>query len=199
MSGNKYIANEFDVSELYGQLFGYVAPPFPAGGNLDAFIPKNPLDTLQTVFDSQTEKTILGVEMIMPLTLSIPGLDFKLQVEPMISISGGNRIKRRYPSTSKVGGSIKERWSSDDYKIKIKGVLIDFENTIYPVSEVKKMRKILEYKGNIKVLNPLLTIFGIEQMSIKSFNVPSTVGLSLQEYSISAYSDKLFNSLLIKV
>ncbi len=199
MGDNNYISNDFDVSELYSQLYGYVSPPFPAGGNLDAFVPNNPLDTLQSVFDSQTEKTVLGVEMIMPLTLSIPDLDFKLQVEPMISISGGNKIKRRYPSSAKSGGSIKEHWSSDDYSIRIKGVLIDFEDNNYPASEVRKLRKILEYKGNIKVLNPLLTIFGIEQIAISTFSTPFTKGLGMQEYKINAYSDQLFNSLLIEI
>ena len=199
MAKSNYIGNDFDIAEIYSQLYGYVSPPFPAGGNLEGLIPNNPLDTLQTVFDSQTEKTVLGVEMVMPLTLSIPDLDFKLQVEPIISISGANKIKRRYPSASNNGGSIKERWSSDDYTVRIKGVLIDFENNIYPASEVKKLRRILEYKGNVKVLNPLLTIFGIEQISINAFAIPNTTGLSIQQYSINAYSDQLFNALLTEV
>ena len=42
----------------------------------------------------------------------------------MISLQGQNIIVRRHVNKGAVKGTIKERWSQDDYTISIEGILI---------------------------------------------------------------------------
>jgi hypothetical protein len=196
MATGDYIGKEFDIEAIYKDLHGYVSPPFPAFGNLNKQLsPTNPLGTV-SAFAEEFKSNVLGIEMILPLTLSIPNLEWKLEVEPIISIRGSNKIVRRYPNRSEGRGSIKEKWSSDDYQVNIKGFCLEPIESIYPESQVKKLRQILEYKGNVQVENPLLRIFGIQNISINTFDIPHTPGLTIQQFTINAFSDLLFNSLL---
>ncbi len=195
----KYIGEAFDLNDLYFRLYGYVAPPFPALGDLKSqLLPSNPLGTINALVE-QYKKTTIGTEMLMPLQLGIPQQEpWEVPTKPIVSIKGGNRIVRRYPNRSKKGGSVKERWSSDDYTITIKGALINFKEDSYPESQVKRLREVCEYKGDIKVENTLFRIFGIERIAINSFDIPFTQGLPVQSYTINAHSDQLFDALLIE-
>lgn len=189
----KYIAEEFDLRELYFTLYGYVAPPFPTLGDLKSQLLPTTLNTLL----SQYRKTSLGTDLLMPLRLEIPQQGaWEIPTEPMISIKGGHKIIRRYPNRSKNGGSIKERWSSDDFTITIKGALIDLKEEKYPENQIKQLRQFCEYKSSIKVENLLCRIFGIERIVIKDYSIPFTQGINIQSYTISAYSDQLFDTLL---
>ena len=194
-----YVGDEFDLQEIYIKLFGYVAPPFAAGelSVQDQLLPGSPLGAI-TSFEEQFQKTHLGMEMLMPLKIGIPDRPlWEVPTEPMVSVRGGHKIIRRFPNRGKKGGSIKERWSSDDFKITIKGFLIDFQKEVYPESQVKQLREVCEYQGSLKVENKLMNIFGIERMVIEGYDIPFTQGLPVQGYTINAYSDQLFNELLI--
>ncbi len=193
----KYIGKEFDLNDLYYRLYGYVAPLFSAVGNLkNQILPSTPLGTINALVE-QYKKTLIGTEMLMPLKLGVPQKQtWEVPTEPMVSIKGGHRISRRYPNRSTQGGSIKERWSSDDYGITIKGALINFKEEKYPEDQVKRLREVCEYKGSIKVENTLFRIFGIERIVINDYDIPFTKGLPVQGYTINAYSDQLFDALL---
>lgn len=194
-----YVGEKFTVQTLYNTLFGYVAPPFPAFlESGDQLLPSNPLTAIQANFD-QFKKSVLNVEMIFPLKLSIPDFEYELPFEPMISMSGGNNIVKRYPLRNNSDGSVKERWSQKDYSITIKGFLLDLNDNNYPEDQVSALRRFLEYAGSIKAECTLLRLFGIEYITINDHDVPFTPGKNIQEYSIIADSDKLFNSLLIQV
>lgn len=193
----KYIGETFDLNELYYRLYGYVAPAFPGIGDLeDQLLPTGSLAAFNTLVEPY-KKTLIGTQMLMPLTLALPQKPaWEVPTEPMVSISGGHRIIRRYPNRSAGGGSIKERWSSDDYRITIKGALINFEQDRYPEAQVKRLREVCEHKGSIKVENTLFRIFGIERIVISSYDIPFTQGLPIQAYTLNAYSDQLFDRLL---
>ena len=185
---------EFDINDLLYKSFGYVAPPFPTLGNVE-----NQISIIPDVAEI-FQKKFNGREMIMPLTLVADGTTFEFPTEPMMTISGANKIIRRYPNRGESGGSIKERWSSDDYTVTIRGVLIDTENNKYPKNDILKIRKICEYKSHIAVRdNPLLQIFGVGNIAIGSYQFPFTPGVHAQAYEIKAYSDVLFDSLLEEI
>jgi len=143
----------------------------------------------------------------MPLKLGVPvhflsdeQILWKLPTEPMISIVGGHRIAKRYPNHSKKGGSIKERWSSDDYQITIRGVLVNFlEPDKYPENDVKFLRDACEHKGSLKVVNKMFEIFGIERIVIDDYEIPFTEGVNMQAFTIKASSDELFDALLTEL
>ena len=112
----------------------------------------------------------------------------------MISLNGQNILTRRHVSKGSIKGSIKERWTQDDYCVRIEGILFG-EDGKYPEADVAKLRKFCE-AGHVKALNPLLEIFGISQLAIESWDIPFTSGTTNQNYTIQAYSDDIYKLLL---
>lgn len=143
--------------------------------------------------------TAKGFPMVLPLRLQLeePGAEpWLFPVEPMVSVSGTNIITRRHVSKGQIRGSIKERWTQDDYTVHIEGILMSEDGT-YPKDDVAMLRKFCE-KGQVKVLNSLLEVFGISRLSISSWSIPFTSGASNQNYTIDAYSDDVAKLLLTK-
>ena len=120
---------------------------------------------------------------------------FTLPFDPIISVSGQNKITRRYVAKSKTKGSIKELWSQDDYNISISGVLCGDENT--GINEyINKLQKYCEAKESIHITNDILNNgFRINRIAIESYDFPFTKGLEYQSFSIKAYSDDACNLL----
>ena len=50
----------------------------------------------------------------------------------------------------------------------------------------------------MKVLCPLLEIFGITQIAIESWDIPFTSGTTNQNYEITAYSDDIYKLLIAR-
>ena len=121
----------------------------------------------------------------------------------MISISGGATIVRRNVAKSTktdsfsqvpIKGSIKEKWSQDDYSVNIEGILIG-ENKKYPTEDVKTLLEHCE-ASHVKAFSPLLEIYGITQLVIESWEIPHTSGATNQNYSLKCYSDDTYKLLL---
>ncbi len=126
-----------------------------------------------------------------------------LPYEPMVTISGKNNIIRRNvaKSNNKLIGSIKERWSQDDYQITITGVLMGSIITgdmsqCFPRSDFERLRDFLCSQSRIKVNCEPLQLLGINHIVIEDFNFPFTKGENVQAYEIKAYSDFDYNLLL---
>lgn len=139
----------------------------------------------------------LGVPMQMPVRLKLEEPDVEewlLPIEPMLSVTGQNIITRRRVNKGRVKGSIKERWTEDDYSITIEGILMGSDGN-YPTADVAKMRKFCE-AGRVFILNPLLEIFGISHMVIEKWDIPFTSGNENQNYTLSGYSDDIYKLLL---
>lgn len=121
---------------------------------------------------------------------------YLLPWEPMINISGGNIIVKR--NIAKAGknliGSIKERWSTDDYEITITGAfygdkLLGKSSQTYPRFEMEKLRDYLLTGEAIEVLCEPLQILNINKIVIESVSFPFTKGENVQAYEIKALSD----------
>ena len=137
----------------------------------------------------------LGVPMVMPLTLEGDGLEeWLLPMEPMISVNGQHVMVRRQVNKGTVRGSIKERWTQDDYTIHIEGILMSRDGT-YPSDDVEKLRRYCE-AGSLKALCPLLRVFGISHIAVSTWDMPFTSGAANQNYTIEAYSDDMHKLLL---
>lgn len=139
----------------------------------------------------------LGVPMQMPVRLKLEEPDAEewlLPIEPMVSVTGQNIITRRRVNKGRVKGSIKERWTEDDYSVTIEGILIGTDGN-YPTADVAKLRKFCE-AGRVFILNPLLEIFGISHMVIEKWDIPFTSGNENQNYTLSGYSDDIYKLLL---
>jgi hypothetical protein len=135
-------------------------------------------------------------EQFWPLRIKLASESeyWQIPVEPLITLSGENTIIRR--SVAKSGtladtrGTVKERWSQDDYRIQINGLLYNqSDDNVYPREDVGKLRYYCEAREGIDVECELFEIFGITRIVIEDYGIPFTKGENRQEYNITAYSD----------
>ena len=137
-----------------------------------------------------------GVPMQCPLWMRLEGEEWwLLPYEPIITINGKNVIAKKQVAKGKVRGSIKERWSQDDYQISISGILMNPKGTGYPGEDVKVLKRLCE-AAKVQVMCPLFEIFSIDQIVIESFDFPFTSGPFNQAYTIGAVSDDIYKLLL---
>lgn len=156
---------------------------------------------VETMSDAELEDVVRtnarGVPMVMPLRFQLEEAgaeDWLFPVEPMVSVNGQNILVRRHVSKGSVKGSIKERWTQDDYTVRIEGILMS-EDGKYPSADVTRLKNFCE-AGHVKVLCPLLEIFGISHLAIENWDIPFTSGVTNQNYTITAYSDDIYKLLL---
>lgn len=114
---------------------------------------------------------------------------FTLPIEPLVSISCKNIITRRTVAKAKDSGTIKERWSQDDYTVTITGVMTSTDESQYPRDDIKKMINLFNERRSIEVAQDILLLFGIKYLAVESASFPHTKGLNNQNFEIRAYSD----------
>lgn len=182
---------------------GKVPPYWLMGKTVLREVDNNDFSGLRGMTDEELEDIVrtnaLGIPMVMPLSLRLDAEgaeEWLLPEEPMISITGQNLITRRHVSKGRLRGSIKERWTQDDYTVKIEGLLLGRDGR-YPKKDVEQLRRYCE-AGKVKVLCPLLEIFGITQIAIESWDIPFTSGTTNQNYEITAYSDDIYKLLIAR-
>ena len=183
----------FRENNFHGVNLGYMsaAKTIPDSSGFD----------VETMSDAELEDVVrtnaTGVPMVLPLRFQLEesgAQEWLFPMEPMISVNGQNILVRRNVSKGKIRGSIKERWTQDDYSVRIEGILMGMDGK-YPEADVAKLRSFCE-AGHVKALNPLLEIFGISQLAIESLDIPFTSGTINQNYTIQAYSDDIYKLLL---
>ena len=182
---------------------GKVPPYWLVGKTVLREVDNNDFSGLRRMTDEELEDIVrtnaLGIPMVMPLSLRLDvegAEEWLLPEEPMISITGQNIITRRHVSKGRLRGSIKERWTQDDYTVKVEGLLLGRDGR-YPKNDVERLRRYCE-AGKVKVLCPLLEIFGITQIAIESWDIPFTSGTTNQNYEITAYSDDIYKLLIAR-
>ena len=183
----------FRENNFFGKNLGYIqgGKTIPDSSEFD--VTKLTEEELEDVVRTNA----LGIPMVMPLRFQLEEAgaeEWLFPVEPMISINGQNILTRRQVSKGKVKGSIKERWTQDDYTVRIEGILMS-EDGSYPDADVTRLKNFCE-AGHVKALCPLLEIFGISQLAIESWDIPFTTGRTNQNYTIQAYSDDIYKLLL---
>lgn len=183
----------FRENNFHGVNLGYMsaAKTIPDSSGFD----------VETMSDAELEDVVrtnaTGVPMVLPLRFQLEesgAQEWLFPMEPMISVNGQNILVRRNVSKGKIRGSIKERWTQDDYSVRIEGILMGMDGK-YPEADVAKLRSFCE-AGHVKALNPLLEIFGISQLAIESWDIPFTSGTINQNYTIQSYSDDIYKLLL---
>lgn len=179
-SGNPFDPAQIRINKALGR-YGAV-PPF--------FIPKKKIAS--DADEILTDYSSLGiVHSVMPMKVKRPDdMEwFLLPLEPLVSVSGKNTIVRRKVVKSKAGGTVKERWSQDDYEVTIQGVMASFDETKYPETYIRKLMELFDERQAIEVEQNMLQLFGIHYLAIESASFPHTKGLNNQNYEIKAYSD----------
>lgn len=183
-SGNPFDPVQVRIDKALGR-YGAV-PPF--------FIPRKE-DIITRVYDAdeirENYKAVGIVHSVMPMRLKRPDDKewFLLPLEPLVSVSGKNTIVRRKVAKSKLSGTVKERWSQDDYEVTIQGVVSGADESKYPESSLRKLLELFDERGAVEVEQEILLLFGIHHLAIESASFPHTKGMNNQNYEIKAYSD----------
>lgn len=133
------------------------------------------------------------VKMVFPLWIGLKiDPEWMFPIEPLISVSGRNEIIRRKVAKSERRGTIKERWSEDDFLINIQGSLVHPDLYTYPSQAVDELKKMITQKSALYVKNELLQLLNIHQIVVESYSFPFSKGENVQNFSLDAYSDDLY-------
>lgn len=192
-SGNPLDPAKVSINKALGR-YGAI-PPF--------FIPRKE-DIITQVYDASEimeEYAAAGtIHSQMPMRVKRVGDTelFTLPFEPLVSISGKNIITRRNVAKADGKGTIKERWSQDDYEVSIQGVMTSADLSKYPQGYMNKLLSLFDGRESIEVQQEVLGVFGIHLLAIESASFPHTKGLNNQNYEIKGYSDNPV-SLLISI
>ena len=130
------------------------------------------------------------------------GQYYTLPYEPMVTISGSNKIiKRSVAKQNNLIGSIKERWTQEDYEVIISGtltgdLLVGDVSRCYPISDFERLRDFLTAPQALFVRCEPLQLLGINRIVVENFSYPFTKGESVQAYEIKGVSDFGYNLLI---
>lgn len=206
--GSKIVEMVPRLTTVQNELMKHVLPPLP-------FLPfRNEEGVIAVTQEEYTnlweaDAPLSEEQQFFPLSLSIDQgkTYFRLPYEPLISISGKNVIAKRRvakwnaENSKQLTGTIKERWSQDDYEITITGVLMgslergNMEDC-FPRADFEKLKKVLTHAKEIKVNCAPFELLGINSIVIDDFSLPFTKGENVQAYEIKACSDFSYNLLM---
>jgi hypothetical protein len=183
-------------SAVQNEIAKHVLPPIP-------FLPLNKEDKL-TLEDAEVRDNNWMADrpnierQFFPLTFRrrLPKEPFyTLPYEPMITISGKNNIvKRTVAKNNEFVGTIKERFSQDDYDITITGALFGKQMLgghaeCFPRVDFEKLRDYCTAPEGLEVKCEVLQLLGINHIVVESFTFPFTKGENVQAYEIKCLSD----------
>lgn len=130
------------------------------------------------------------VAMVLPLWIGLKeNAEWMFPIEPLISVSGKNVIVKRNISKSDYRGTVKERWSEDDFQISIQGSFVSSDLYTYPEKNVQDLMSYIRQKRALSVKNELLYMLGVNQIVIESYSFPFSKGENVQNFTIDAVSD----------
>ena len=96
----------------------------------------------------------------------------------------------------KIQGTVKERWSRDDWEIKVTGVLQGKDMRAFPKDDFEKLRDILIKAKLWTVYCEPLQLLNINYVVVESMSFPFTKGENVQAYEMDLTSDYPFNLLI---
>lgn len=208
----KFTRNESLFASLVGTKVAESIPRFQAVQNeaMKRVLPKIPFLPIRSetseIHDSSNsiessiwrENTPDVARQFFPLSFRRVGTQdpfYTLPYEPLINISGSNEIIKRKPAKApNFIGTIKERWSQNDYEITITGSIFG-ENMVgnpedaFPRQDFEKLRDYMIHPQGLEVLCEPLQLLGISAIVVEDFMFPFTKGENVQAYEINAISD----------
>lgn len=185
--------SEINLIALYQQVFGFNMMPRPFSIDTNVYLHEETghIDHITSGAQYSDLAGSLGTPLFMPCKLD----DLWLPNEPMITISGQNTIVKTI--LTGVKGSVKELINTDDYSIKIQGIIVNETSDDLPEDIIRKIRTICEKRESVTIGNRLLTLFDIHKVAIENFSFPGIEGYqNCQAYEITCYSDWPLNLIL---
>ncbi len=178
--------NLIQIHQLYQLAFGINMMPRPFRIDTGVYLQEETghIDHFTAGAQYSDLSGSLGTPLFMPCKLD----DIWLPNEPLITVSGQNTIVKTV--LTGVKGSVKELINTDDYTIRIQGIIVNEYGDDLPEDMIRRIRTICEKRESISVNNRLLTLFDIHQVAIESFSFPGIEGQqNCQAYDITCISD----------
>jgi len=159
--------------------------------------------TFNTIFTKNNQITVRDasrlvysgqpVAMVLPLWIGLKNdSEWMFPIEPLISVSGKNIIVKRNVAKSEHRGTIKERWAEDDFQINIQGSFVCPDLHTYPENDIQQLMNYITQRRPLSVKNELFAMLNIHQIVVESYSFPFSKGENVQNYTIDAYSDDLY-------
>lgn len=142
-----------------------------------------------------------GVKMLCPVRLGskADNSDLKtLPIEPYVSVRGRSIVTLRGVAKKVGGGTVKEKFATDDYEVTISGTLYSGDEEVFPEEWMAWMKNLCEANKSIKVLSKLTQALGIDHIAILDYSFPETQGVAWQNYTIRGVSDDPYFELIVK-
>ena len=203
----KYINDATSISKVTQQATGFALPPIIPLRTIVTVKSEKSVEASAELKERLKSGLVENTNWIVPLTFdvfsytengTIRKIDlFKLPVDPVISFSSKNIIKRRYVAKKKTRGSVKEYWSLDDWEISITGIIIE-EDAEKRTKYLKRIREICEAPCAVPVICDLFNAMDIHNLAIESYDLPFTAGEENQAFVLKCYSDETYTLLVEK-
>lgn len=184
----------FDLIRAYQIAFGYKGIPFIGLDTTTVVNKPAKGDAIETIKEASAatgfnkNSSILGTPFFMPCKLD----DFQLPNEPIIEIRFNKSIVKT--PIDGIEGTFKEQFSFGDYSIRIRGIATLDNSDEYPEAQIRAIRKLIETKTDVKVVNNLLGYFGVYSLVIEDGDFPAIEGApGMQPYELNCLSDKFFD------
>lgn len=174
-----------DIQQLFQRTFGTKpvvppvsnAPDYPDGGGTVRPIARK--QQPQSSYGHTLTTDYLGIEVWLPVVFrelpnSIAPNGNLMLPHAVVRINSSKTIVKT-PMVER-GGSVRELYSIDDYKITIKGFLIDPQRQ-WPEAQLLQFKKLYEYNNSVVLDNALTNLFlPTKRVSIESFDLPEVEG-----------------------
>lgn len=185
------------LSDIFYNAFGYK----PKSYNPEVAEKKEELKPAKVASSAYWAPGKKGMQYYMPIMLGDVQLPY-----PVISVSSTKNIV----STPLVNrrGNVKELISIEDYKFKIRGLVIGDAND-FPESEIQELRRLYERNESLKISCPFTDVFVMSESNgdntnsasnipdkvvITSLTFPEQVGIiNVRPYEMTLESDTSFN------
>lgn len=207
----QYHFSEFDLSEIFRNVWGYTAPPylFSLQNKIeDKLFPKTETseDYAFGATYQEREFNIHGVpfyadnnngnRMFLPIWLIKPD-ESRFLLQNTVSSMTCNKTIVETPLVNRQG-TVKEEMSVDDWKINVKGIIVSADND-YPDAIVSALNDLFEMQTALGILNARtsLVLTKDEKVVINSLKFPEVKGMKrIQAFEMDLTSDIAFTLIL---
>lgn len=139
--------------------------------------------------DDPAERSVFGTPIFDVIEFKSGGVvTLVLKDAPLVTITRAKNIVRTQVQGR--DGTIKEIISNDDYKINVKGLLVNTDSNKRPIDQLEQLNNLLNSNTTHKVSSRLLSKLGITDLVVTDFEFPSYEGyVNVIPYSFNALSD----------
>lgn len=167
---------------------GWIRPP--AGFRVPETISQPAEQEVGEVGDLEYERTsALGTPVILPITIN----ELALPDNTIISVTGRNKIIETDLNSKR--GSFKELWAKEDYRVTLRGMVVQNDGTENPPDEqLRAIKQLLDEEAHLPIECDLTTLFDISDVAIYDYKFPPVKGMPMvRAFELMLKSDSTYD------